>query len=365
MDHTITVADGVVHYTPPVGFEGTIEFTYAIRDEKSREASASVSVEVSNEFGLSLCDDYPGILVEVAALHENLGIATEDLDNDGIPDDFMLEAMQVVACYEGVLPLGTALDTAYKVNLLLFDDEANADPLSPYREAIAALMAMSTFMQNALANELGVAGLPVAQQYEAVWCDSEGLCMPQPIPETPLEDGFEVFDETRESASLQQPFSAQGDLDGDALSNLEELQEILAGGGGSTEFAIAATDAALNVGGVGGGGGGCFIATAALGTPLAGEIDVLRGVRDTVLLPGALGTMIVDVYYRLSPAIAEQVAERPMVASTIRVMLRPAIRLSESLVTSQSGHDRITALLFLLLLGCVAVGKSRSRRTTS
>jgi len=50
---------------------------------------------------------------------------------------------------------------------------------------------------------------------------------------------------------------------------------------------------------------GCFIATAAFGTPHAKEIDELRAFRDHILLSNTLGELFVDAYYRFSPPIAE------------------------------------------------------------
>lgn len=75
----------------------------------------------------------------------------------------------------------------------------------------------------------------------------------------------------------------------------------------------------------GGGGGPCFIASAAYGTPMAAQIDTLRAVRDTYLLDNALGTAFVDAYYRVSPAIADVVAQSPVLAALVRLLLVPAL----------------------------------------
>ena len=75
----------------------------------------------------------------------------------------------------------------------------------------------------------------------------------------------------------------------------------------------------------GGGGGPCFIATAAYGTPLAGEIDTLRAVRDTYLLDSAIGSAFVDAYYHVSPVVADQVAASPVLAAVVRGILIPVI----------------------------------------
>jgi hypothetical protein len=73
------------------------------------------------------------------------------------------------------------------------------------------------------------------------------------------------------------------------------------------------------------GGGPCFIATAAYGTPLAGEIDTLRAVRDEYLLTNVFGTALVDAYYHASPVIADAVAKSPVLAAFVRVLLVPVI----------------------------------------
>ncbi len=80
-------------------------------------------------------------------------------------------------------------------------------------------------------------------------------------------------------------------------------------------------------GGFGGGGGlpggGCFIATAAYGTPFNEHLDAFRSFRDAVLLKSALGTALVDAYYTTSPAIADAVAKSPAAAWLVRLILTP------------------------------------------
>lgn len=62
----------------------------------------------------------------------------------------------------------------------------------------------------------------------------------------------------------------------------------------------------------------CFIATVAYGTSTAQEIDVLRQFRDEVLLHSPLGKAFVDVYYELSPPIAEFISEHEVVRTVVR-----------------------------------------------
>ena len=56
--------------------------------------------------------------------------------------------------------------------------------------------------------------------------------------------------------------------------------------------------------GRGGAGGPCFIATAAYGTPMADQLEVLRTFRDRYLLTNAAGTALMRAYYKHSPAVA-------------------------------------------------------------
>ncbi len=66
---------------------------------------------------------------------------------------------------------------------------------------------------------------------------------------------------------------------------------------------------------------GCFVATAAYGTPTAQQIDVLRGFRDEVLLKNTLGSLSVALYYRLSPPVADFIAGNEAVRTLVRELL--------------------------------------------
>lgn len=82
------------------------------------------------------------------------------------------------------------------------------------------------------------------------------------------------------------------------------------------------------VGGGGGSSGICFIATAAYGTPLADEINVLRGLRDSYMLNNMVGAAFVDTYYRLSPPVADVVAHNAFAKALVRTLLVPIVMLS-------------------------------------
>ena len=69
----------------------------------------------------------------------------------------------------------------------------------------------------------------------------------------------------------------------------------------------------------------CFIATASFGTGMTGKIDVLRDFRDQCLLTSGPGKALVDAYYRLSPDLAEVIAERNWLKFLVRTALLPMI----------------------------------------
>ena len=79
---------------------------------------------------------------------------------------------------------------------------------------------------------------------------------------------------------------------------------------------------------------GCFIATAAYGTPLAKEVQVLRRFRDNVLLQSSIGRSFVDWYYAVSPAVANRIEGSEVQKSVVRAILTPLIAIIESPVDS-------------------------------
>ena len=74
-------------------------------------------------------------------------------------------------------------------------------------------------------------------------------------------------------------------------------------------------------------GGGCFIATAAWGTPDAPEVRALRHFRDEVLIKNVAGRQFIALYNRASPPLARFIAEHPTVKLVVRGTLAPAVYL--------------------------------------
>jgi hypothetical protein len=67
----------------------------------------------------------------------------------------------------------------------------------------------------------------------------------------------------------------------------------------------------------------CFIATAAYGSPLDRRLTEFRWFRDHYLETNPIGRLAVQVYYRISPPIAEMVAEYPWLREMVRTVLNP------------------------------------------
>lgn len=127
-------------------------------------------------------------------------------------------------------------------------------------------------------------------------------------------------------------------------------------GGVSDTFSITTKDKPPSKGDDGG-GGGCFIATAAFGSPMAGQVEILRQFRDTYLLTNAAGKSFVAWYYRNGPVAAHWIEDKPVAKAAVRMALYPLIGFSFILI---SGYlPFVIGLLFLPALFCVR-GRAKS-----
>ena len=65
----------------------------------------------------------------------------------------------------------------------------------------------------------------------------------------------------------------------------------------------------------------CFIATAAYSTSTHPDIETFRNFRDEKLLTNPVGKQLVNLYYKISPSIAQYVEKQPALKSFVRYQL--------------------------------------------
>jgi subtilisin family serine protease len=108
-------------------------------------------------------------------------------------------------------------------------------------------------------------------------------------------------------------------------------------------------------------GGICFVATAAYGTPMAEEVEILREFRDEYLLMNPLGQALVGLYYRVSPPIADFITEHPGLKPVVRAGLLPAVALSGVAVNTSPVHNIAAVGLLALVSAALAIWLTRRR----
>ena len=76
-------------------------------------------------------------------------------------------------------------------------------------------------------------------------------------------------------------------------------------------------------------GGGCLIATAAYGSELAPQVQMLREIRDNQLMNTESGSAFVgtfnELYYTFSPYIADYERENPLFKEAVKLGLTPML----------------------------------------
>ncbi len=129
-------------------------------------------------------------------------------------------------------------------------------------------------------------------------------------------------------------------------------------GGESTysNEADATTWAINDAGDSGGGSSGCFIATAAFGSPMDRHVQILRTFRDHYLMPFTAGQAVVKFYYKTSPPIARIISENSSLRWLTRLSLLPAIGLSYLIIT-WGGIPTLLGLIFLIIGLAVVIAR--------
>ena len=78
--------------------------------------------------------------------------------------------------------------------------------------------------------------------------------------------------------------------------------------------------------------GGCFIATAAYGTPVHPHMEIFRNFRDRYLMNNKLSRAFVELYYKYSPFFAKIIAKNKLLKMAVQINLIPLVIFSYSMV---------------------------------
>ena len=143
--------------------------------------------------GGELCDVYLQIHEQYDAFRSHFGIVDDDLDDDGLPDEALLDLLQGLLCPD--LTKATVADAALRAafDTNLAELIARNDPaVAEYRELLALLLAVSAESRDAVIAELAADGVTLAAS------------------------GFDTL--TGEDAL----YDGGADLDGDGVSNADE-----------------------------------------------------------------------------------------------------------------------------------------------
>ena len=101
-------------------------------------------------------------------------------------------------------------------------------------------------------------------------------------------------------------------------------------------------------------GGGCLIATAAYGSELSPQVQLLREIRDNQLLNTESGTSFMntfnDVYYSFSPTIADMERESPMFKEIVKISLTPMLSSLSIMENAESESEVISLGLSVIAL---------------
>ena len=106
------------------------------------------------------------------------------------------------------------------------------------------------------------------------------------------------------------------------------------------------------------GTGGCLIATAAYGSELAPQVQLLREIRDNALLSTASGTSFMtgfnQVYYSFSPAIADLERENPLFRDAVLALITPGLYTMNIMTFADPGSE--VSILVFGMLSIAAIG---------
>jgi hypothetical protein len=108
------------------------------------------------------------------------------------------------------------------------------------------------------------------------------------------------------------------------------------------------------------GGGGCFIATAAYGSRMAKEVEILRNFRDDYLLTSAFGRQIISFYYKNGKPVATYIESHPWLKGPVRIALYPIVGVVW-LIASTGTISKVLMLVLAMTCCLIAVRKTAAK----
>jgi hypothetical protein len=105
-------------------------------------------------------------------------------------------------------------------------------------------------------------------------------------------------------------------------------------------------------------GCGCFIATAAYGSPMEPYVKILRDFRDSFLLESSFGKAFINLYYKYSPPIADFIANHDNLRAMVRLGLLPFIGVSWLALKI----GLVSTMALILFFACGLIGLVRVRK---
>jgi len=105
--------------------------------------------------------------------------------------------------------------------------------------------------------------------------------------------------------------------------------------------------------------GGCFIATAAFGSPMQPYVRILREFRDHFLLGDTVGNSFVRLYNTYSPPIANFIAKNDSIRAIVRLSLIPVVGVSW--VALKIGPVSTIALILFFAYGLIGFVRGRNK----